>query len=196
MKLIRSVVLSAGAILGVASAQDLGKGIEQYRQGKYSESESTLRQAVSAKGEDQQANLYLGLALLEQKKASDAEPFLKKADELGSSDDTKAGLARLHIERNEYDQADAMLKDTSGDNAAYAKALVQFGRKQYAEAAPAFEAVLEKQPENAYAHYYAGLAYNNLKRPDKMLTHFQHFVKMRPDAPEARKVQSALRSGR
>ena len=46
--------------------------------------------------------------------------------------------------------------------------------------------------------YYSGhgLAYNGAKRPDKMLTHFGIFVKLKPDAPEARKVRAVLSTGR
>jgi hypothetical protein len=40
------------------------------------------------------------------------------------------------------------------------------------------------------------MAYNGLKRPDKMLTHFELFLKMKPDAPEARKVNSVVRAAR
>ena len=48
-------------------------------------------------------------------------------------------------------------------------------------------------PENPYAHYYAGLAYNQIKRPDKMLEHFRTFLKLAPEAPEAPKVRALLR---
>jgi regulator of sirC expression with transglutaminase-like and TPR domain len=58
------------------------------------------------------------------------------------------------------------------------------------------EAYLSKYPEQAYAHYYAGLAYNGVRRPDKMLTHFELFLKLKPDAPEARKVRSVMRTVR
>ena len=37
---------------------------------------------------------------------------------------------------------------------------------------------------------------NGLRRPDKMLTHFQLFLKMKPDAPEARKVRAVLKTAR
>jgi len=38
------------------------------------------------------------------------------------------------------------------------------------------------------------MAYSGMKRPDKMLTHFDLFLKARPDAPEARKVRAVLKT--
>jgi len=67
--------------------------------------------------------------------------------------------------------------------------------RAFHEAARDLESFSKSYPDFAYAHYYAGLAYNGMKRPDKMLTHFEMFVKMKPDAPEARKVRSVLRTG-
>ena len=43
---------------------------------------------------------------------------------------------------------------------------------------------------------YAGLSYNALKRPDKMIDHFQKFMKLAAKAPEADRVQSILRATR
>ena len=56
------------------------------------------------------------------------------------------------------------------------------------------EKAMAKNPGNAYAHYYAGVAYNGLKRTDKMVEHFQHFLRLAPRAPEAKKIQSVLRA--
>ncbi len=78
----------------------------------------------------------------------------------------------------------------------YSYSHIPYSFRDLPEAAKDFEAHLEKHPEDAYAHYNAGLAYNRMKRPDKVLTHFEMFVKMRPDAPEARKVRAVLQSVR
>ena len=72
----------------------------------------------------------------------------------------------------------------------------EMNRKQYQDAARDLEAYSGSHPDFAYAHYYAGMAYNGMKRPDKMLTHFEMFVRMKPEAPEARRVRSVLQSGR
>jgi hypothetical protein len=56
--------------------------------------------------------------------------------------------------------------------------------------------VIDKKPEHAYAHYYLGMAYNGLRQPDKMMTEFEMFLRMKPDSPEARKVRAVMRTGK
>jgi regulator of sirC expression with transglutaminase-like and TPR domain len=67
-------------------------------------------------------------------------------------------------------------------------------RENHAAAVKALERAIKLDPKKAYSHYYAGIAYGNLKRPDKMAEHFQYFLRLAPEAPEAAKVRSYLRS--
>ena len=178
------------------AAQDLDRGIELYRRNDFAAVASSLRQVVDADGSNARANRYLGLALLEQTKTSEAEPFILKANELEPGGESNMAMARLYIEKKEYDKAAAALKEAEGEETPYVRGLLSLMRKQYEPAARDLESFSQGHPDFAYAHYYAGLAYNGMKRPDKMLTHFEMFVKMKPDAPEARKVRSVLQTGR
>jgi tetratricopeptide (TPR) repeat protein len=178
------------------SAQDLDRGIELYRQNDFAAAVSTLRQVVDGDGNNVRANRYLGLALLDQGKVAEAEPFILKANELDPSGESKMAMARLYIEKKDYDTAAECLKEAEGEELPYVRGLLNLHRKQFGQAANDLEAFSKRYPEFAYAHYYAGLAYNGLKRPDKMLTHFEMFVRMKPEAPEARRVRSVLQSGR
>ena len=196
MKSLRLCTFCLAIATFTASAQDLDRGIELYRKNDFAAAVSTLRQVVDADGANARANRYLGLALLEQAKAAEAEPFILKANELDPSGESKMAMARLFIEKKDYDKAAEALKDAEGEEAPYVRGLLSLHRKQFDQAASDFEAFSKRYPEFAYAHYYAGLAYNGLKRPDKMLTHFEMFVRMKPEAPEARRVRSVLQSGR
>jgi len=167
-----------------------------YRKGNFAESASVLRRVVDQDQENARANLYLGLALIEQNKIGEAEGFINKADELVPNGETKLGKARLYIEKKNYDAAEEALRDAEGEDVLYVRGLLDLSRKRYDEAAREFEEYSQSHPDHAYAHYYAGMAYNGARRPDKMLTHFEIFLRMKPDAPEARKVQSVLRSVR
>jgi len=189
-------MLYVGIATFTATAQNLDQGIEQYRKNDFAGAASTLRKVVEGDQGNAQANLYLGLALIEQNKAGDAEPFITKADELGPSGETKAGKARLYVAQKNQESAAAALKEADGEYVPYVRGLLELDRKQYAEAAQDLESFIESHPDHAYAHYYAGNAYNGMKRPDKMLTHFQLFLKMKPDAPEARKVQAVVGAAR
>jgi len=179
-----------------ATAQDLDRGIELYRKSNFAEAASTLRKVVESDQGNARANLYLGMALIEENKIADAEPFIQKADELSPSGETKLGKARLAAAKKDFDTAAELVKDAEGEDLPYVRGLVELDRKQYAEAARDFESYMQSHPEHAYAHYYAGMAYNGMKRPDKMLTQFQLFLKMKPDAPEARKVQAVVGAAR
>ena len=177
-----------------AAAQDLDRGIEQYRRNNFADAASTLRKVVDQEQDNARANLYLGLTLIEQGKAPEAESYINKADELSPGGETKMGKARLFVAKRDYDNAEAALKDADGEDVPYVRGLLELDRKQYADAVRDLEAYSESHPGHAYAHYYAGMAYNGVKRPDKMLTHFEQFLRLKPDAPEARKVQSVLRA--
>lgn len=180
----------------VVSAADLGQGRELFSQGKYEDAISELRQVVKDEPDNADAHRYLGMALVEEGKAEEATTHLKRAHEIASSGETRLALARLAYAQNDIARAEEMFEGASGAETDYVRGLVHLGRKRYKQAAEALESYIEKNPGHAYPHYYAGLAYNGLRRPDKMLTHFQHFVEMKPDAPEARKVRAVLRTGR
>src|SRR5262245_61097189 len=195
MKKLYVCAVCLGVAGYTAAAQDLDRGIELYRKNDFAEAASALRQVVDREADNARANRYLGLALVEQGKASEAEPFILKANELDPSGESKAALARLYIEKKDYDQAAAALKEASGEDVPYVRGLLALNRKQYQDASRDLEAYSQSHPDFAYAHYHAGMAYNGMKRPDKMLTHFEIFLKMKPDAPEARKVRSVLRTG-
>ncbi|HEY2014197.1 MAG TPA: tetratricopeptide repeat protein [Bryobacteraceae bacterium] len=190
---VQIVVLTGLCVITLMA--DTDRGVELYRQAKYSEAQSELAKAVEAKPDDARAQRYLGLALVELHKPDDAQDHLNKANSLDPSGDTKLALARLAVEQKDYDKAEALLNDASGEDLEYVRGLLQFGRQQNKEAAASLEKYLQDHPDHPYAHYYAGLAYNGAKRPDKMLTHFELFLKLKPDAPEARKVRAVLSTG-
>jgi tetratricopeptide (TPR) repeat protein len=83
----------------------------------------------------------------------------------------------------------------------FAEAHYQYGlvlarRQAWRDAAQEFDRVAELSNTNAYAHYYAGLAYSRLNRPDRMANHFELFLKLAPDAPERPEVMQIMRTVR
>ena len=194
----RTIVFTALAITfhPLMVAQDVEQAVERYNKAEYAEAESDLRKAVEAKPDDARANRYLGLALLEQEKNSDAERYLKKANEIESTGETKAALARFYAEQKDLGRAEAMLDGASGPDAAYPRGLVAFNKKKYEDAARDLESFSESHPKHAYAHYYAGLSHNRASRPDLMAARFERFLKLAPDAPERTEVQQIMRTVR
>jgi protein O-GlcNAc transferase len=67
-------------------------------------------------------------------------------------------------------------------------------QQQWSEAAAAFEAASDRQPTNAYAHYYAGMMHYRANRVDRMALHFDQFLKLAPEAPERPEVLSIMKT--
>lgn len=71
-----------------------------------------------------------------------------------------------------------------------------FDRRDFAAAAAAFDQCIKANPADAYTYYRAGLAYYEINRADLMVTRFESFVRLAPDAPERPEVESILRTAR
>lgn len=182
----------------LAAGQDANRGMELYQAKNYEEAERVLSAAVSQDSNNGQAQLYYGLTLLKRNKAKEAEQALRKADQVMPGNvEVKAGLVCSYIDQRQLDTAEDVLKqasDLDANNPAvvYQRGRLKLARQNYSEAAEDLEKTMSDQPDNAYAHYYAGLAYNGLRRPDQAVKHFNEFLKMAPDAPEAGRVRALL----
>lgn len=76
----------------------------------------------------------------------------------------------------------------------YQQGLVKSRREDWAGAAEAFDRATQLHPSFAYAHYYAGLTSSRMKRPDRVASHFEVFLKLAPNAPERGAVTSIMRT--
>lgn len=200
--MLRVGLMSAAAVLASDQAVDLDRAANLIRGAKFADAERELQSAVEAEPGNARAHQLLGVARLQLGKTKEAEAELTEAAKLSpESADVKVAMARLHIEQKQFEKAQKALDEAKeidsgvADLALYRGAL-QLARKNYKVAAEELESAIERDAENAYAHYYAGLAYSGLKKPDKMVNHFQSFLRLAPDAPEAGRVQSLLRSVR
>ena len=76
----------------------------------------------------------------------------------------------------------------------YQLGLVLARRDDFAGAAAAFERAAQIDAGFGYAHYYAGMANYRLKRVDRMVTHFDAFMRLAPNAPERPAVESIMKT--
>ena len=86
--------------------------------------------------------------------------------------------------------------DGNSAPARYQLGVVESARDNQAQAADAFAKAAELDPQMAYAHYEAGMAFYKIKRVDRMAVYFENFLKLAPDAPEKPAVQSIMRTVR
>jgi tetratricopeptide (TPR) repeat protein len=89
-------------------------------------------------------------------------------------------------------QAAAMAPDLPTTHFQLGLALARL--QNWPEAAAAFDAASERQPDNAYAHYYGGMMHYRANRVDRMAVHFEQFLKLAPEAPERPEVLSIMKT--
>ena len=90
----------------------------------------------------------------------------------------------------------AVEADGGSAQARYQLGLVESARNNPAQAAEAFAKAAELDPQMAYAHYEAGMAFYKAKRVDRMAVYFENFLKLAPAAPERPAVLSIMRTVR
>jgi len=193
-------------VLAIAAApvfaQTLETGINLYRTEQYPQAEQELRGVTQNNPENAEARYYLGMTLVELNRLDDAQAEFDKAKEMSVPQDRqKVAEARLQMARQEMDPALASLQEAEALNAENAdvylnRGLIHASRQNFPAAITDLERSLQINPHNPRAHYYAGIAYNRTGRPDKMVEHFQIFLKQAPDSPDAAKVRSMMRSVR
>ena len=144
--------------------------------------------SFAAAGDLQQA-----IALYQQGKYADAESALAGVAGPEASAYRAASMAKQKKHAAAEPEAKAAVEALPTNDVAVAalgESLV--GLKKYDEAATRLEAALAKREDIAYAHYWLGHTYYNKKQTDKMILHFDRFLKLAPKAPEAVSVQQLL----
>jgi tetratricopeptide (TPR) repeat protein len=193
-----TLVLAAGPLLSA----NLQTGVDFYHTQRYQQAEQEFRGLTGTEPGNADAHFYLGMTLIEQNKVEEARAEFQKANEASlSADKQKVAQARLQMAEQQMDQALGTLDEAaamSSDNPEiyFNRGLVRANRQDFPAAVQDFEKTLALAPHDARAHYYVGMAYNRTGRPDKMVEHFQIFLKQAPDSPDAPKVRSLLRTVR
>ena len=180
-----------------AMAQDLETGIRLYKDREFEQAEKSLRMTAEKEPGDVEANFYLALTLVELKKYEEAEPFFTQAME--SKHEARVGLAHSYVMREKFDEAKRELDVAAKELPKNAeiprlRGMILLKANNYDQAAKELTRAVDLDPKDAYAHYYLGMAQSRLRRPDLMVKHFQFFLKLAPDAPEADKVRALLRA--
>ena len=111
--------------------------------------------------------------------------------EIGASG---SALVDGNLEAAEQAAKRAVAADARLAQARYQLGLVESARNDQAQAADAFAKATELDPQMAYAHYEAGMAFYKIKRVDRMAGYFENFLKLAPDAPERPAVQSIMQT--
>jgi tetratricopeptide (TPR) repeat protein len=131
---------------------------------------------------DQAAQAY---SLIAQRPESDPWHFIGLSGRQLIEGNAEAAVASAR-------QAAAMAPDLPTAHFQLGLALARV--QNWPEAATAFDAASERQPGNAYAHYYGGMMHYRANRVDRMAVHFEQFLKLAPEAPERPEVLSIMKT--
>jgi tetratricopeptide (TPR) repeat protein len=158
------------AVAAPAGQEELEKGIQLSRENKHQEAEPALRAAVAAQPDNPKARYHLAVALLENNRLEEAE--------------------------QEFQHAQAMAEGTPEEQKEFFhnRGKLYAKREKWAPAAEDLQKAIELDPREPYNHYYLGVTYHKLGKPDRMVEHLQMFLRLAPDAPEAPRCRSLLRA--
>ena len=121
---------------------------------------------VAANPDDARAQYYLGAASNRLKKADTARKALKKAVEGGFD----PAMSHFQI------------------------AVSYVIQENWQQALESFNQVEKADPRFAHLYFYRGLTWDKLGRKDKLLNDLDQFVKLAPNAPEAKTARAVLDS--
>jgi tetratricopeptide (TPR) repeat protein len=182
------------AITIAPAAQDASPQ-KLFESGKYQEAIDTVKKRSDASPEDVYVRALAHRKLNQNDDAKEAFGALAGRDgawkEIGNS-----GTAM--IEGNMDNAAAAARKavdaDGNSSEARFQLGLVESARNNQQQAADAFARAAELNPQMAYAHYEAGMAFYKAKKVDRMAVYFENFLKLAPNAPERPAVQSIMKT--
>lgn len=197
-----TAILAAFLITLPLAAATLDEGRTALRQGRPDQAETILREVCQAEPENAEAHEAYGASLALMKKHEEATAEIDRAAELGLSEDrinaarALNALEMRNLEALEQYAAAALEANPENADALRYRGMLATQRKDFPAGVKDLEKSLEFDPEHPYTHYYLGLAYNGVKRPDKMIEHLRTFVSLAPEAPESDKVRSLMRGFR
>ena len=189
-------------IAAAAWAADTERGRTLIESRDFKTAETEMQQIVNAEAENAAALRYLGIAQTHLGKGGAAVESLKKAVSLdGGNADARYALALAQVEAKQFGDAEATLREAEGIDGAHAQRSAVRGallaaQRRFQDAVEPLEAAVSSRPDDAISHYYLGLAYSNMRRPDKMIKHFEEFLRLEPDSPNATRVRSFLKNVR
>jgi tetratricopeptide (TPR) repeat protein len=226
MRTLRHFLVLAIAAAAILSAASIGEVKQLRSQGNLDAAQSMVQEILAAHPDSAQAHYELGGILIERKDFGGAENEFNRVGELGSPSLSLIGKGRVRLAQEQAAEAKDLFNQAQGqapgadelmgridaapeeqksaarseaDDFAdlyYGRGLANALLRDYAASAADLETSIRLDPSNAKAHYYAGLAYNALKRPDMMVSHFQTYLNMQPEGPESERVRSVLRGVR
>jgi tetratricopeptide (TPR) repeat protein len=181
----------------------LGRVLDQEK--KYDDAIVKLAKAVALAPDNGRYLLALGETYLHKKDQTNADAtFQKLADLVQPRVDADAtawepryllAIARMRLKQ--FDKATPAFTKALELTPGHPMTLYYFGLSRalegkWADAVDQLSKAIDKDPTIAMAYYYRALAYDKLKKKDKLVLDMRTFVQLAPDAPEAERARAVL----
>ena len=143
------------------------------------QAEAAFTKALSLRAEYPEAVLALALLHQSNGKEQQMETLLRSyQDHFGADREMARLLSHHYLEKENYDLALEYLESLDGFerdnlNIKIQIALIQIEQKKYESAAQRLEEVLQQAPESDKVRYYLGAVYEEIKRPNLAISHYQ-----------------------
>ena len=166
-----------------------------FESGKYQDAIDSVKKRSDAPPDQVYLRALAHRKLNQNDDAKEAFGALSRGDgawkEIGSS-----GTAMIDGNMNDAAAAARKAVDADGNSAQarFQLGLVESARNNQQQAAEAFAKATELDPQMAYAHYEAGMAFYKAKKVDRMAVYFENFLRLAPNAPERPAVQSIMKT--
>lgn len=149
------------------------KGVKLSRENKLEEAIQAFQKAVELKEDFFEAYVNLGTFLFQQQKDDEAEKALLKALELRPEESKpKEILAAINFEK-----AKILIKENKID-----------------EALERLKQAYSFRQDHAYVNFLLGYLYHEKEMKDEAIKHFEDFLRLAPNAPQAKEVKKILKS--
>ena len=111
--------------------------------------------------------------------------------------DGEAARAKSLLGEKRYAEAEAAARSALAMAPTHDVAVAALGealvsQRKFDDAVQSLSAVIAARKEAAYAYFWRGQAYSGKKQADRMISDFETFLKLQPDAPEAPTVRHIL----
>jgi tetratricopeptide (TPR) repeat protein len=185
------VALSVGLSAQEPSTQQL------YETGQY---QALVDRAAEGRAASPDDTYMAALAFLKMENSGASAAEYRRLQEQGGAwgEVGASGVAMLEHNYAEAVAAAQRAAGMSGDHPyiQYQLGLSAAGANDFGTSSQAFGRATELKPDFAYAHYYAGQAFQKVHDLAKAAEHYNAFMRLAPDSPDRGAVMAILRSMR
>jgi tetratricopeptide (TPR) repeat protein len=170
-------------------AEKLDKAAKFFIDGKYKKSIKIYEKLIKENQYSIYINSLLGENYYYNKKYEKAAYYFSEALKEIKNNDLSSKIADCFIKKGEEKNSLKFINKLKIENIKNPLILSDIGiffykRGEFKKANKFLVKGIKLYPENSEAHYYLGLSYTSINKPDKAIKHLKKFIELEPDSPD------------